>query len=260
MSLSSIETSSREIELLIPIPGPIGPTGPSGIATNTGATGPTGTTGPIGPAGTATNTGATGPTGPTGYTGPTGPLGPTGITGPTGPTGQTGPTGFTGPLGTGPTGPTGLAGPTGPLGIAGTLAFINVYNTSAQTVAAGSAVTFDTIDPGANFGFMFVAGTNTITAINIGVYEFHYSVTAADLNQFAIFLNGVATPSSIYGVDNTLVQNNGKTILQIVVPNTTIQLVNYTSGSPGPISVIIPTNTGGLQNNVNASLLIRRIA
>ncbi len=44
-----------------------GPTGAPGIASNTGATGPTGEaglTGPTGAPGTASNTGATGPTGP----------------------------------------------------------------------------------------------------------------------------------------------------------------------------------------------------
>ena len=57
----------------------------NGSSTNTGATGPTGVTGPNGD---AVNTGATGPTGMTGMTGPTGVAGDatnTGATGPTGP-------------------------------------------------------------------------------------------------------------------------------------------------------------------------------
>jgi hypothetical protein len=88
-----------------------GPQGIPGTATNTGATGPTGTL-------------ATGPTGPGGGIGVTGNTGPTGMlgTGPTGPAGGIGPTGNTGPagmLGTGPTGPVGGIGPTGPAGSGG---------------------------------------------------------------------------------------------------------------------------------------------
>jgi hypothetical protein len=51
------------------------------VQQSTGATGPTGASGP---------TGATGPTGPSGATGATGPTGPSGATGATGPAGATG--------------------------------------------------------------------------------------------------------------------------------------------------------------------------
>ena len=132
------------------------------MATNTGATGPTGDTGPTGPTGdtgphgATTNTGATGPSGPTGPTGDTGPHGATTNTGATGPSGPTGPRGDTGPHGattntgaTGPTGPTGAEGPTGDLGPRGPL------GPTGATGAAGS------IAVAPNFSNVYVAQNRT---------------------------------------------------------------------------------------------------
>ena len=94
-----------------------------------------------------------------------------------------------------------------------------------------------------------------MTVTTAGVYEFHFSVTASAVNQFAIAVNGTPSASSIYGVGAILAQNDGRTILQVPA-GATISLVNFTSVAP----VVLPINTGGLQSNVNASLLIRRIA
>src|SRR5437868_11183352 len=118
------------IDLIIPIPGRLGPTGPRGdsgvIAPGqpgpTGQKGPTGQTGTMGPS--QSNTGPTGLIGVIGAGGPTGPTGATiQFTGPTGPTGQTGQMGNTGSIGktgaTGPTGQAGLTGQTGPTGQTG---------------------------------------------------------------------------------------------------------------------------------------------
>ncbi len=109
--------------------GATGPTGPQG---SVGATGPqgipgtNGATGPQGPIGTNGATGATGPQGPQGEPGPagtqgaTGPAGTDGSTGPQGPSGATGPQGSAGSVGaTGATGPQGSSGATGPQGTAG---------------------------------------------------------------------------------------------------------------------------------------------
>ncbi len=65
---------------------------------------------------------------------PTGTSGVTGITGPTGPTGPTG--------STGPAGPAGVAGPTGPTGPLTAIAYLNRYETDAQTPSGGDLFTY----------------------------------------------------------------------------------------------------------------------
>jgi hypothetical protein len=85
--------------------------------------------------------GGRGPKG-SGGAGPAGPKGDTGAQGPKGDTGAQGPRGDTGAPG-----PKGDAGPKGDTGPAGSLtsAYLDAYSSSGQTVAAGSAVTFDTL-------------------------------------------------------------------------------------------------------------------
>jgi len=98
------------------------------VPSNSGSTGPQGSTGATGPVGATGATGSTGPSGATGATGATGQFGATGATGQSGTSGYQGTTGATGPQGstgatgaTGATGPQGSTGATGPAGSAGTI-------------------------------------------------------------------------------------------------------------------------------------------
>lgn len=241
--------------------GVTGATGPAG----SGATGPTGVTGATGPCCPGA-TGATGPTGPAGATGATGLNGlngATGVTGATGATGATGTTGMTGP--TGPTGPTGATGVTGPLGITGATGatgatgltvteYAYMYNTSAQAVAVGASVTFDTNGPITGF-ILHAAGTATTQLTNAGTYRFDFIVAGTAANQFTLFVNGVADASTIYGtgVGNTL--NTGQAIITVPA-NALITLRNNTSAG----AITLATLLGGTETNVNASLVIERLA
>ncbi len=266
-----------------------GPTGPSGGTGNTGLTGPTGPsggtgntglTGPTGPSGGTGNTGLTGPTGPsggtgnTGLTGPTGPTGPsggtgnTGLTGPTGPSGANGAAGATGPTGangtagaTGPTGANGTAGATGPTGpsgatgatgsLAGEYAYI--YNTSAQFVTLGNAVTFDT-NGMLTSNIIHSAGSSFIFVNTPGTYEIEFSASGVQSNQFSIFLNGVSIPGSRYGSGAGTQQTTGFVIVTLSAGDV-IQLNN--TGSSGSIN--LAANTGGTLAAVNASVMIIKL-
>lgn len=76
----------RNGDLVLDVPGTVGPEGPPGPP------GPAGATGAVGPEGAP---GPQGPTGPAGPQGTTGSAGPAGLAGPAGPTGPQGPAGAT---------------------------------------------------------------------------------------------------------------------------------------------------------------------
>lgn len=195
----------------------------------------------------------TGPHGP--LVGPTGPTGPTGATGPAGgPPGPTGPTGSTGPQGDqGPEGPEGPQGVTGPAG-SGLASYGYIYNLSAQTVAAGTAVTFDSVGPLS--GITFTVGDSGFTVTNTGIYAINFSLVGQYPNQFSIYINGASEPSSIYGSGFSGTQpSNGRTILSLMA-GTVLTLVN--SGSNQAIPLM--TQVGGTLANVNAAVLIEQIA
>ncbi|MBJ6361215.1 exosporium leader peptide [Paenibacillus sp. MAHUQ-46] len=177
--------------------GATGPTGTTGDTGSTGPTGPTGDTGSTGPTGTTGDTGSTGPTGPTGDTGSTGPTGPTGDTGSTGPTGTTGDTGSTGP--TGPTGDTGSTGPTGATG-SFAAAYIYVYATGTQAVAANADIILSEVGPSAG-GLSAEPNTSEVVIGAAGDYHVQWSVTVSEEvgTAFAIAVDGTVLPQTTYG-------------------------------------------------------------
>jgi len=73
-----------------------------------------------------------------------------------------------------------------------------IYNTSAQVVAVGGSITFDTNGP-ITATMLHTAGTATTTLVNAGTYRFTFIVEGTAANQFTIFVNGVADTSSTYG-------------------------------------------------------------
>ncbi|MDR3647064.1 MAG: collagen-like protein [Candidatus Babeliales bacterium] len=201
-------------------------------------------------------TGATGPRGrkgPRGFKGSPGKIGPTGITGSKGNTGVTGiaATGATGFSGN--TGSTGLRGTTGATGIGGVLGYGYFYNLTAQVVAVEGAISFDNTGPVLNL--LHIAGNAAINIINTGVYAITFSVSGAESNQFAIFVNGVANTTTIYGSGAITQQNTGQTIIQLTAGDI-VTIVNHTSATP----ITLATTIGGTQASVNASILIVQLA
>ncbi len=232
----------QQILLKFPISvvGPTGPTGPTGPKGATGATGPAGATGATGPAGA---TGATGPAGPAGATGATGPAGATGATGPAGATGATGPAGATGA--------TGPIGPTGP-GFPATYAYI--YNVDEVSIPVEADLPFSTNGLIVG-GIAHTPGATEIFINETGDYEITFSVQADRVNQFALFLNDVLVPGSIYSIGAANIGNIGSVIISITAP-AVLTIRNHTSFN----AVTLQTEIGGLQNQVNAAIKIIRLS
>lgn len=182
--------------------------------------------------------------------------GPTGATGATGAVGATGSTGATGATGaTGTTGSTGATGATG----TGILGYAYIYNTSAQSVALNAPINFDS--NGALLGVTHTAGSPAITVQNAGTYAINFSVLCSEPNQFGLFVNGIPNLTTVYssgdgdGTGLSSQQNNGFVILTLGA-NSTLVLANYQS--PGTVS--LATTSSGTQANINASVVITRLA
>jgi hypothetical protein len=165
-----------------------------------------------------------------------------GATGPTGPAGATGTTGATGPI-----------GPTGATGAGSSFAYGYIYNLTAQTIGVEASVPFDSTGPVS--GVTHTAGSASIVVVNAGTYAVNFSVSGTQANQFAIFVNGVAQTSTIYGAGAINIQNTGQSIL-VLPAGATLTLVNHTSAA----GVGLASTIGGTQANVNASVSIKQLA
>ncbi len=267
-----------------------GANGASGASVNTGATGATGLGGPTGANGA---TGAAGSNGSNGSAGATGSNGATGAAGSNGTNGTNGTNGFnslvsitaesvgsvhcvyggaktssgvdlnannildpseitsTTYICTGATGSQGAKGDAG-ASVAGLSAYAYVYNLAAQTVAIEAAVLFDR--NGSMLGLTHTVGTSFITVNNSGVYSILFSTSATEPSQFAVFVNSVAVPSSVYGSGAGTQQYNGQLIISLATADI-ISLVNHSSAA----AVGLPSLMGGTQANVNASVLIEKL-
>jgi hypothetical protein len=186
---------------------------------------------PVGPAGPV---GAVGPAGPAGVAGPAGPACPAGVAGPAG-----------------PAGPAGVAGPAGPAG--GISAFGYIFNQAAEVVAIEAAVTFDINGP--LLGITHAPGNAGVVVTAAGTYAVHYSVSGVEPGQFALFVNGAPAAGTVYGSGAGTQQDNGQVILALSASDV-LTLVNHSSAA----AVTLQTLAGGTQTNVNASLLIEKLA
>jgi hypothetical protein len=162
-------------------------------------------------------------------------------------------TGVTGP--TGATGATGVTGPTGPTGTAGLSTFGYVYNQSIQNVPVGSDVIFDTNGP--LVGITHTPGTAQIILPTTGNYSVLFGVTTVPGTgkQFALFLNNILVPGSIYGTANTP-QLNGRVIVTVTTAPATLTLRNFTSQNG---TVTLNTPVGGTEPTVDASVHIMKL-
>ena len=155
---------------------------------------------------------------------------------------------------TGPAGPQGPVGPPGATGPAGGLsAFGYIFNNSAETVAIEAPIAFDLNGP--LLGIVHAPGDAGVTITASGIYAIHFSVTNVEPAQFTLFVNGAPVASTVYGSGAGTQQDNGFAILTLQA-NDILTLVNHSSAA----AVTLQTLAGGTQTNVNASLLIERLA
>lgn len=194
--------------------------------------------------------GSKGPTGSQGVPGATGEAGPQGEQGAQGIQGEQGPEGESGPQGE-----QGEVGPTGPQGIPGTIGVLGygyIYSVTTQSVAVEAPIVFGSTGP--VLGVTHAAGSSNIVVVAAGTYSITYSVSGTEPNQFAIFVNGVAAASTVYGSGAGTQQNTGQAILALGAGNT-ITIVNHSSAAAIGLASVV----GGTQANVNASVLIERL-
>jgi hypothetical protein len=135
--------------------------------------------------------------------------------------------------------------------VGGLAAYAYVYNLTAQTVAVGATVPFDS--DGILVGVTHPT-PDTIQVVAGGIYEITFSLSGSEPSQFALFVNGVVIPGSIYGSGAGTQQNSGQVIVALSAGNN-ITLVNYSSAAAVTLASVI----GGTQANVNASIIIQKL-
>ncbi|MDN4523905.1 BclA C-terminal domain-containing protein [Fictibacillus fluitans] len=146
----------------------------------------------------------------------------------------------------------GAQGPQGPAGTAASTDYAYIYQSAAENVAAGTDVTFD--KNGTIFGAIaHTVGDAAITLNTPGNYKIFFSVTAQEVNQFALFLDGTQVPGTIYGSADTSQQNTGVAIINVAAPSV-LTLRNLSD-----TAVQLETIAGGTAFNVTASILIQRL-
>jgi hypothetical protein len=130
-----------------------------------------------------------------------------------------------------------------------------IYNTTiVPSIPAETDVPLDTNGLIVG-GISHTPGSAEILITSSGVYSIMFTVVADRVNQFALFLNGVLIPGSIYGVGAANVENTGHVIVSITAP-ATLTIRNHTSFN----TVALLQNVDGVQDNVNASIQILRIS
>ena len=127
-----------------------------------------------------------------------------------------------------------------------------IYNTNFQYCTIENDITFS--DNGPLTGITHSPGSAAIQIVTGGLYKIFFSVTAYEPNQFAIFINGVQVPGSLYGSAAGTDQNKGMLILNINAGDI-VTLRNHTSYS----DIGLNPMAGGVQTNVNASILIEQL-
>ena len=127
-----------------------------------------------------------------------------------------------------------------------------IFNIGAQVVPIEADVAFDT--NGVLDGFTHTPGAAQLVASTAGTYGIGFSVSGAEPNQFAIFVNGAASPMGVYGSGAGTQQNTGHGILTLAAGDA-VTLRNHSSAA----AVTLQTLAGGTQANVNASILIQKL-
>lgn len=183
-------------------------------------------------------------TGPAGPMGPQGPVGPQGVQGPAGPQGPQGERGETGPQG-----PVGATGPQGSAGTTATNENAMLYNTDAQTIAAGGTLSLPANSINST-GSITASGTTGVT-LAPGQYLVTFvsdaNVAAAGTLGAALELGGTALPYAVTAETQDAAGADRITLTAIVTP-TTAQ----------PLTVI---NSSGSSNTyANSTLTVVKLA
>ena len=83
-----------------------------------------------------------------------------------------------------------------------------------------------------------------------------FSASGTEPNQFALFINGVVVPGTVYGSGAGTQQNTGQAILAVAAGDV-LTLRNHTSAAAVTLAAGPPI--GGTAAAVNASILIQKL-
>ncbi|GGH37905.1 BclA C-terminal domain-containing protein [Paenibacillus segetis] len=148
-----------------------------------------------------------------------------------------------------------MTGPTGPESLVyGLTQFGYIYNLEARIVGIEVDVIFDT-NGILTSGITHVPGTTRIEVTNQGSYEVVFLVSCVEPSQFALFINDILVPGSVYGSGIGTQLINGQSIIALTAGDF-ITLRNHSSAAP----VTLQTQAGGSQNSVNTFVVIKKIA
>ena len=153
---------------------------------------------------------------------------------------------------TGAAGVTGATGPTGPAAI-GIAEFGYIFNVYPQTVPIENNIAFDS-NRIFTSGIKHIPGSDEIIVNTAGYYEVTFSVSKLEPSQFAIFVNDVVVPETVYGSVSGAERYEGQAILALAAGDI-LNLRNHTS----PSTVTLQTLEGGSRTNVNASIIIKKL-
>jgi hypothetical protein len=153
----------------------------------------------------------------------------------------------------GPTSLTGSVSINGAPAGGGISAYAYIYNVGPQTIALEAPILFDTNGPLS--GITHTPASAAINIVAAGTYAIYWSVSGLNPNQFAITVNGAPSTSTIYGSAAGAQQNTALSILTLAAGDV-LNLINHTSSAGVPLQTL----AGGTQVNVNASVLILRLA
>jgi hypothetical protein len=128
-----------------------------------------------------------------------------------------------------------------------------VYNLAAQTVAIEAPVLFDA-NGAMTSGITHAAGTAGITLVNAGAYKVTFSASGTEVNQMALFANGVVVPGTVYGSGAGTQQNTGQAIVTFGAGDV-LTLRNHSSAAAVGLAAVV----GGTQANTNASVVIEKV-
>ncbi|MGG2015468.1 hypothetical protein [Bacillus sp. S10(2024)] len=155
-----------------------------------------------------------------------------------------------------PPGPAGSTGATGPAGL-GLTNYLYTFDTTNQSVAVGSNVTFNTNGPIIGTALTHIAGTGNIIINTLGTYLAEFQLMATRENQFSFELNGTPISGGRYGTGSPHALNQGIVAFTVTAIPSTLTLVNNISSSG---TITLSNTDGGSLTAVSASISIFQVA
>jgi len=131
-----------------------------------------------------------------------------------------------------------------------------VYDLLGQNVAQEGSVHFTANGPLVGITHTTILNNTDVVVGSSGTYAVFFNVTGQQQSQFALFVNGTPVPESLYASGSGNTGPAGQVILDLNAGDV-LTLRNHTSSSS---SIALNNGVGGSQTNVDASLLIEKLA